>query len=58
MHNLEFHFRNAKQQDRASQKALYEMFAGKMLAVAKSYTGNLHDAEDVLLNAFYKCFTK
>lgn len=58
MNSLEQYFFQARENNRAAQKALYEMFSGKMLAVAKSYTGNLHDAEDVLMNAFYKCFTK
>ncbi|MBB4805602.1 RNA polymerase sigma-70 factor (ECF subfamily) [Chryseobacterium defluvii] len=58
MENLEKNFILAKKQDRRAQKALYEMFSGKMLAIANSYTNNLHDAEDVLLGAFMKCFTK
>lgn len=58
MKNLEEYFKLAKKQDRRAQKALYEMFSAKMLAVANSYTNNIHDAEDVLLNAFLKCFTK
>lgn len=56
--DLEHIFQHAKTKDRAAQKALYEMFAGKMLYVAKSYTGNLHDAEDVVSEAFFKAFTK
>lgn len=58
MKNLEENFKLAKKQDRRGQKALYEMFSAKMLAIANSYTNNLHDAEDILLNAFMKCFTK
>lgn len=56
--SLEQFFSQAKQQDRQAQKALFEMFAPKMIAVSKSYVGNLHDAEDVVMEAFYKCFTK
>lgn len=41
-----------------AQKALYEMFSAKMLAISNSYTNNLHDAEDILVSAFMKCFTK
>ncbi len=55
---LEHIFSLAKKKDRNAQKALYDMFAGKMLYVAKSYTGNLHDAEDVVLEAFFKALTK
>ncbi|MDC8104184.1 RNA polymerase sigma factor [Chryseobacterium sp. PTM-20240506] len=58
MKNLEENFTLAKKQDRRAQKALYDAFSSKMLAVANSYTNNIHDAEDILLNAFLKCFTK
>jgi RNA polymerase sigma factor (sigma-70 family) len=58
MESLQKNFILAKKQDRRAQKALYEMFSAKMLAIANSYTNNLHDAEDILLNAFMKCFTK
>lgn len=58
MKNLEENFRLAKKQDRRAQKALYELFSAKMLAVANSYTNNIHYAEDILLNAFLKCFSK
>lgn len=55
---IEQHFNQAKRNDRTAQKALFEMFSGKMLSIAKSYVGNYNDAEDVLMNAFYKAFTK
>jgi len=58
MKHLEENFKLAKKRDRRGQKALYEMFSAKMLAIANSYTNNLHDAEDILLNSFMKCFTK
>lgn len=58
MKQLEENFKLAKKQDRKAQKALYEMFSTKMLAIANSYTNNIHDAEDVLMNAFLKCFNK
>jgi len=58
MKNLEENFQLAKKQNRRAQKALYEMFSAKMLAVANSYTNNIHDAEDILLCAFLKCFSK
>lgn len=58
MKNLEENFTLAKKQDRRAQKALYDAFSSKMLAVANSYTNNIYDAEDILLNAFLKCFTK
>ncbi|PQA91932.1 RNA polymerase subunit sigma-24 [Chryseobacterium shigense] len=58
MENLEKNFLLAKKQDRRAQKALYEMFSARMLAISNSYTHNLHDAEDILISAFMKCFTK
>lgn len=56
--DLQHIFSNAKKQDRLAQKSLFEVFSGKMLAVANSYINNRDDAEDVLMNAFYKAFTK
>ncbi len=50
-------FNRAINKDRIAQKNIYEMFSGKMLAVAKSYVNNFDDAEDVLVTAFYKAFT-
>ncbi|KQT17685.1 RNA polymerase subunit sigma-24 [Chryseobacterium sp. Leaf404] len=58
MNHLEENFKLAKKQNRRAQKALFDLFSAKMLAVANSYTNNIHDAEDVLLNAFLKCFNK
>jgi len=51
-------FSKAKKYDRLAQKSLFELFSGKMLSVANSYINNRDDAEDVLMNAFYKAFTK
>ncbi|WP_336733360.1 RNA polymerase sigma factor [Chryseobacterium sp. VD8] len=58
MKNLEENFKLAKKQNRRGQKALYEMFSAKMLAIANSYVNNLHDAEDILMNSFFTCFSK
>lgn len=51
-------FRQLKKHDRAAQKAVFDLFSSKMLAVARTYTGNREDAEDVLTTAFLKCFSK
>ncbi|MFC6267949.1 RNA polymerase sigma factor [Frigoriflavimonas asaccharolytica] len=56
--DLEHIFKLAKSSDRSAQKALYELYSGKMLYIANTYTGNLHDAEDVVSEAFFKAFTK
>ncbi|MDR6404369.1 MULTISPECIES: RNA polymerase sigma factor [Chryseobacterium] len=58
MKNLEENFKLAKKQDRRGQQALYEMFSAKMLAIANSYVNNIHDAEDILMNSFFTCFSK
>ncbi len=56
--DLQHIFSKAKKNDRLAQKRLFEMFSGKMLSVANSYINNRDDAEDVLMNAFYKAFSK
>lgn len=56
--DLQHIFSKAKKNDRLAQKSLFEMFSGKMLSVANSYINNRDDAEDVLMNSFYKAFTK
>lgn len=58
MKNIEESFKLAKKQDRKGQKALYEMFSAKMLAISNSYVNNLHDAEDILMTSFFICFSK
>src|SRR5688572_26548720 len=42
--------------DRASQKELYNFFAGKMLGVCLRYTKSRSDAEDVLQEGFVRVF--
>lgn len=42
--------------DRAAQKQLYEMFSGKLFAVALRYMKDRESAEDVLQDAFIKIF--
>lgn len=56
--DLQHIFSKAKKKDRLAQKSLFDMFSGKMMSVANSYINNRDDAEDVLMNAFYKAFTK
>jgi RNA polymerase sigma factor (sigma-70 family) len=42
--------------DPSAQKALYDRFAGDMLAVCYRYTKSMEDAEDVLQEGFVKAF--
>lgn len=44
--------------DRGAQKALYDQFAPKMMAVAARYCQSVVEAEDVLQEAFVKVFKK
>ncbi|UJH92744.1 sigma-70 family RNA polymerase sigma factor [Antarcticibacterium sp. 1MA-6-2] len=43
--------------NRASQQRLYEMYSGKMLSVCRMYIKDLHHAEEVMLNGFFKVFS-
>lgn len=45
-----------KRDDRQAQCALYEYYAPKMFGVCKRYVRTREDAEDVLIDAFYKVF--
>ena len=44
--------------DPASQKAVFDLFAGRMLGVCMRYSRNSADAEDILQDAFIKVFEK
>ena len=56
--SFEHIFLQAQLQNRKAQKLIYEQFSAKMLAIIKSYLGNGQDAEDILLEAFFKAFCK
>ena len=45
-------------QSRSAQKALYELYSGKMLTICLRYLKNEDDAMEVLNNAFLKVFSK
>ncbi|RME09426.1 MAG: sigma-70 family RNA polymerase sigma factor [Bacteroidetes bacterium] len=44
--------------DRKAQKALYDRYAPVMLAICRRYVGVLEDAEDVMVEGFFKVFSK
>lgn len=46
-----------RQGDRRAQQVLYDRYAPAMFAVCKRYLRRPEDAEDVLLEAFFKIFT-
>lgn len=56
--NFQHIFNLIQKGDRQAQKTVFDMFSERLLFVASSYVGNLHDAEDVLMEAFFKAFTK
>lgn len=55
--NLEPLIRSAIKQNRKAQHSLYEMYAPKMLSVCRYYISDVHNAEEVMLDGFFKVFT-
>ncbi len=47
-----------KQGDNMARKALYERFAGRLLALCYRYVGNREEAEDVMHDAFIQVFER
>ena len=47
-----------RRQERAAQRLLYDGYAPKMLGVVRRYVRRYEDAEDVLIEAFFKVLTK
>src|SRR5688572_16351460 len=48
--------REAKQGSAAAQKCLFDQFADKMLLVCRRYVKTPEDAEELMLDGFYKFF--
>jgi RNA polymerase sigma-70 factor (ECF subfamily) len=44
--------------DRKAQRKLYDKHAGKMLSVCRQYISPIENAEEMMLNGFFKVFTK
>ncbi|GAA4814363.1 RNA polymerase sigma factor [Litoribaculum gwangyangense] len=49
--------KKAVNQNREAQHVLFEMHAPKMLSVCRYYIKDIHHAEEVMLNGFFKVFT-
>jgi len=47
-----------KKQDRVAQKALYEKYSPLFYCICKRYIKNATEAEDLLVESFYKIFSK
>lgn len=43
--------------NRQAQRKIYEKHSGKMLSVCRQYVKDMHHAEEVMLNGFFKVFT-
>ena len=43
--------------NRHAQQKIYSKFSPKMLSVCRQYIKDLHNAEDIMITAFMKCFT-
>jgi RNA polymerase sigma factor (sigma-70 family) len=50
--------KKARSRDRAAQLLLYQKHSSRMLSVARYYIRDLQHAEDVMITAFYKAFTR
>lgn len=48
----------ALKKDRKAQKVLYDKFSPQMLGLCAYYVKDRHKAEEVMLNGFFKAFTK
>jgi RNA polymerase sigma-70 factor (ECF subfamily) len=48
--------KKAVKSDRKAQHVLYELYAPKMLSVCRYYVSDIHHAEEVMLNGFFKVF--
>lgn len=44
--------------NRQAQQKIYEKYSGRMLGVCRQYVKDLHHAEEVMLNGFFKVFAK
>lgn len=49
---------NCRNQDRSSQKIVYEHFYGLVLSITKKYCGSIEQAKEVANDVFYRVFTK
>ena len=47
-----------KRKSRKAQKVLYEKYYDQMFRLCNRYLGNLHDAEDIVVEGFLKIFDK
>ncbi|MGJ5641922.1 RNA polymerase sigma factor [Formosa sp. S-31] len=56
--NQKLLIKKAAQNNRKAQQTLFDMHAPKMLSVCRYYIKDLQQAEEVMLNGFFKVFTQ
>lgn len=49
--------KRAAKGNREAQQKIFDRHSGKMLSICRQYVKDLHHAEEVMLNGFYKVFT-
>ncbi|MFD0976467.1 RNA polymerase sigma factor [Salinimicrobium gaetbulicola] len=49
--------KRAARGNREAQQKIFERHSGKMLSICRQYVKDLHHAEEVMLNGFFKVFT-
>src|SRR3990170_2266968 len=54
--NIHELIREAKQGSAAAQKCLFDQFSGRMLMVCRRYVKSTEDAEELMLDGFYRFF--
>lgn len=58
LHNQQLELiKKASKDDREAQQTLFEQFSPKMLGVCRQYVKDIHHAEDLMLQGFFKVFT-
>ncbi|NJO93101.1 MAG: sigma-70 family RNA polymerase sigma factor [Chloroflexia bacterium] len=50
--------RACKRKDKKAQKVLYEKYYDQMFRLCHRYLGNVHDAEDIVVEGFLRIFNK
>jgi RNA polymerase sigma factor (sigma-70 family) len=54
--NISELIKEAKQGSAAAQKCLFDQFTGRMMMICRRYVKNPEDAEELMLDGFYKFF--
>lgn len=55
---VEDYIDDLRREKRTAQQEVYQLLSGKMLSVCRQYIADLHFAEDVMVTAFMKVFTR